>query len=194
MAKVLYHVTMSLDGFIAGPGDDMSWLSDHLGEPEPDPIVGELLNEIGALLIGERTYRGGDGGDGGHGASTDAGRPYGGAWTGPMFVLTRQPDPPPAPGFTFLNEDLPTAVAIAKAAAGDGYVVVLGATTARRCLRAGLLDEVLTHIAPVLLGGGVRLFDDPGGARVRLELLRAWHTARTVNVWSRVGATAPSAG
>ncbi len=57
MGKMLYSVTMSLDGFIAGPGGDMSWLAEHLG---PDPAVDELIGEIGALLVGNRTFRGDD--------------------------------------------------------------------------------------------------------------------------------------
>jgi dihydrofolate reductase len=74
----------------------------------------------------------------------------------------------PVPGFTYLT-DLAAAVAAAKEAAGGGYVAVLGAETARSLLDAGLLDEVLVHLAPVLLGDGVRLFDRPGGDRVLLD-------------------------
>ncbi|GEM_PF-3654413 len=73
-------------------------------------------------------------------------------------------------GVTFAA-DLDRGVAAAKAAAADKYVNVLGASIARQCLAAGLLDEILVCIAPVLLGDGVRLFDDPGGSSVRLECL-----------------------
>jgi dihydrofolate reductase len=66
-------------------------------------------------------------------------------------------------------------VATAKAAAGDQYVVVFGATTAQECLDAGLLDEILVHIAPVLLGDGVRLLDRPGGTSVKLERIGLTH-------------------
>jgi riboflavin biosynthesis pyrimidine reductase len=57
MGKMLYSVTMSLDGFIAGPGGDMSWLAEYL---EPNPTVDELIGNIGALLVGNRTFRGDD--------------------------------------------------------------------------------------------------------------------------------------
>ena len=57
MGKLLYSVTMSLDGFIAGPGGDMSWLTEHLG---PNPAVDEIIGNIGALLVGNRTFRGDD--------------------------------------------------------------------------------------------------------------------------------------
>jgi dihydrofolate reductase len=60
-------------------------------------------------------------------------------------------------------------VAIAKKAAGDGDVVVLGANIARQCLENGLLDEIVVHVAPVLVGDGVRLFERVGGEPVKLD-------------------------
>lgn len=89
------------------------------------------------------------------------------------------------PGVTFVG-DLHTAVTVAKEAAGDKYVNVLGASTAKQCLDAGELDEVLTLIAPVLLGDGVRLFDHPGGTNVRLERVRVTEAAQATNLWFRV--------
>ncbi|MCR6483145.1 dihydrofolate reductase family protein [Amycolatopsis sp. OK19-0408] len=172
MAKVLYHITMSLDGFVAGPADDMTWLSGlHAG---PNPVVERVLGEIGAVVMGHHTYAP---------ATTAEGQVYGGRWSGPIFVVTRSATP--TPGFT-LVEDLGDAVKAASAAAGDGYVAVLGATTARRCLEAGLLDEVLVHVAPVLLGDGVRLFSHPGGTRVRLEPLELSSSGPIGNCWYRV--------
>jgi dihydrofolate reductase len=161
-------------GFIAAPGDDMAWLADRLG---PNPTADEVLGQIGALLIGHRTYQL---------AKTQEGRPYGGAWTGPMFVLTHDTSEHAAAGFTFVSGDLDQAVATAKAAAGDQYVVVFGATTAQECLDAGLLDEVLVHIAPVLLGDGVRLFSRPGGTNVKLEPISLTDSPRVTNLWLRV--------
>ena len=174
MGRVLWHITMSLDGFIAGPGDDMAWLADYLG---PNPTADEVLAQIGALLIGNRTYQL---------AKTQEGKPYGGAWTGPMFVLTHDAPEHAAAGFTFVSGDIKQAVATAKAAAGDKYVVILGATTAQQCLDAGLLDEVLVHIAPVLLGDGVRLFDRPGGTNVKLERIGLTHSPQVTNLWLRI--------
>ncbi|NBH10450.1 dihydrofolate reductase family protein [Amycolatopsis sp. SID8362] len=157
MAKILYHITMSLDGFVAGPADDMSWLR---GLPTgPNPVVERVMGEIGAVLMGHRTYAP---------ATTAEGKVYGGRVRVPIFVVTRDDPASAEPGFTF-EADLLKAVAAASAAAGDGCVAVLGPATARRCLEAGVLDEVLVHVAPVLLGDGVRLFDHPGGTRVRLE-------------------------
>lgn len=116
-------------------------------------------------------------------ATTAEGKVYGGRWEGPIFVVTRSAAP--SPGYT-LVDDLREAVAAASAAAGDGYVAVLGATTARRCLEAGLLDEVLVHVAPILLGDGVRLLDHPGGTRVRLEPLEPSGTGPSGTFWYRV--------
>jgi dihydrofolate reductase len=178
MGKVLYSATMSLDGFITGPGGDMSWLTEHLG---PNPTVDEVVGKIGALLVGNRTFRGDDP----HKGTTKEGKPFGGGWTGPQFVLTHHAADTPVPGITFVG-DLDSGVAAAKAAAGDKYVNILGANTAQQCLDAGVLDEILVCIAPVLLGDGVRLFDRPGGTNVKLERLSLTHAPRATNLWLRV--------
>jgi dihydrofolate reductase len=179
LAKLLYSVTMSLDGFIAGPAGDMSWLTEYLG---PNPTVDDLIDKIGALLVGNRTFRGDDPYKG---VEAKEGKPFGGGWSGPQFVLTHHPPDAPVPGITFVT-DLESAVAAAKAAAGDKYVNVLGASTAQQCLDAGLLDEIFVCIAPVLLGDGVRLFDRPGGTRVKLERLSLTHAPLATNIWLRV--------
>jgi dihydrofolate reductase len=179
MGKVLYSATMSLDGFIAGPGGDMSWLTEHIG---PNPTVDDLINDIGALLVGNRTF-GGD--DPYKGVEDREGKPFGGGWSGPQFVLTHHAPDTSVPGVTFVS-DLESGVAAAKAAAGDKYVNVLGARTARQCLEAGLLDEILTIIAPVLLGDGVRLFDWPGGSNIKLERLSLTQAPLATNLWMRV--------
>ncbi|HET6213273.1 MAG TPA: dihydrofolate reductase family protein [Micromonosporaceae bacterium] len=175
---MLYSATMSLDGFIAGPGGDMSWLTEYIG---PNPTVDEVIGEIGALLVGNRTFRGDDP----HKGTSKEGKPFGGGWSGPQFVLTHHAPATPVPGVTFVG-DLPGGVAAAKAAAGDKYVNVLGASTARQCLDAGLVDEMLVFIAPVLLGDGVRLFDHPGGTNVKLERISLTQAPLATNVWLRV--------
>ncbi|MEU4403133.1 dihydrofolate reductase family protein [Streptosporangium sp. NPDC023963] len=178
MGKTLYSVTMSLDGFIAGPGGDMSWLTEHLG---PDPAVDELVGEIGALLVGNRTFRGDDP----HRGTDKEEKPFGGAWTGPQFVLTHHIPDTPVPGVTFVD-DLDSGVAAAKAAAGEKYVNILGADVARQCLEAGVLDEILVFVAPVMLGDGVRLFSHPGGTNVRLERVALNHVPHATSIRFRV--------
>ncbi|WP_027007440.1 dihydrofolate reductase family protein [Conexibacter woesei] len=166
-AKLVYGVTMSLDGFIAGPGGDMGWLTPHIG---PNPAVPEFIAQVGALLVGHRTFLGDDP----HKSDAErAGKPFGGGWEGLQVVLTHHPEQhaEPIPDVVFVS-DLDDAIDRAQHAAGDGRVVnVLGAQTARACLDAGRLDELLVFIAPVLLGDGTRLFERPGGADVRLERL-----------------------
>jgi len=174
MGKVLWHVTMSLDGFIAGPGDDMGWMSDFFG---PNPTVDDVLGRIGAVLIGARTYQV---------ARTEAGKVYGGAWIGPQFVLTHAAPVTAVPGFTFVSGDIKKAIQLVKAAAGEMYAVILGASTARQVLEAGLLDEILVHITPILLGDGVRLFSHPGGTKVKLERVGLTQTPQVTNLWLQV--------
>ena len=178
MAKMLYSATMSLDGFIAGPDGDMSWLTKYLG---PNPTVDALVGDIGALLVGNRTFRGDDP----HRGTANEGKPFGGGWSGPQFVLTHHIPDAPLPGVTFVS-DLDSAVAAAKAAAGDKYVNILGAEVARQCLDAGVLDEILVCVAPVLLGDGVRLFNRPDGASVKLERHSLTQAPQATNIWLRV--------
>jgi riboflavin biosynthesis pyrimidine reductase len=176
-SATLYSATMSLDGFIAGPGGDMSWLTDHLG---PNPVADDLVARVGALLIGNRTFRGDD-----PNAGTDHEGAFGGLWHGPQFVLTHHPPAAEVPGVRFVD-DVVAGVAAARAAADGRYVNVLGAEAARSCLAAGLLDEVLVLVAPVLLGDGVRLFDHPGGSHVRLEPVHQSVSGGIANLWYRV--------
>ena len=156
--KVLWHFSMSLDGFVAGPGHRMDWMPEATNRPG---LVEEYLQTTGAVLGGR------DGWD----AFPDAGAVYGGAWTGPVFVLTHHPeDAEPADRVTFLDCDLGEAVQIARRAAGDKNVEVLSPSIGRQLLERGLLDEMDLHVLPVLLGDGVRLYDAPGGSPVQLEL------------------------
>ena len=178
MGKVLFSVTMSLDGFMAGPDGDMSWMTEYLA---PNPAVDDIVSRIGALLVGRRTF----GGDDPHRGTEKEGKPFGGGWEGPQFVLTHHAPDAPVPGVTFVG-DLGSGLAAAKAAAGDRYVNVLGASTARQCLDAGALDEILVFIAPVMLGDGVRLLDRPGQPKVRLERLRVSEAPLATGLWFRV--------
>lgn len=162
MGKLLWHTMMSLDGFIAGPNGDMSWVFGTAAGSRQ--TVDAVLASTGALLVGRRTQD-----------VEDRLQPgfYGGAFRGPFFVLRHDPppEPPVVKGVTgrFLDVGIDEAVTIAKAAADGRDVVVLGASIARQCLEAGLLDEVIIHVAPVLVGDGVRLFDRPGGEPVALD-------------------------
>ena len=161
MAKLLYGATMSLDGYIAGPGGDMSWLTEHVGGE--NPTADRLLSNVGAILVGNRTFGGDDPNRG-----TDSEGAFGGQYHGPVFVLTHRPPADPPADITFVD-DLPSAIEQSKEAAGEKYVNILGANVAKQCIEAKQLDEVLMFVAPVLLGDGVRMFDHPGGTNVRLK-------------------------
>lgn len=156
MSKLLWHTMMSLDGFVAGPDDDMGWVLEGVDGGDGATITA-VLESTGALLVGRRTQD-----------VEDRHQPgfYGGAFSGPFFVLRHDPPatPPVVKGVTgrFISVGIEEAVRIAMEAADGGDVVVLGANVARQCLEAGLLDEIIVHVAPVLVGGGVRLFERTG--------------------------------
>lgn len=127
-------------------------------------VADEVLQAAGAILGGRRWYdvavsmfNGYDG-------------IYGGQWKGPVFVLThRAPDAHHHPAINFLSMDLNEALATAKDAARGKAVIVFGANVAVQCIRAGLLDEIVIHLVPILLGDGVRLIDNPHIGPVALE-------------------------
>src|SRR5438067_4030970 len=142
--KVLWTFTMSLDGFVAGPNHEMGWMTGFTTNPG---LIDEYIQSTGAVL-------GGRAGWDAFGGNT---RPYGGAWTGPIFVLTHHPeDAAPAKGVTFLNCDPAEAVRIGLEAAGGKNLQVFSPTIGRQLLERGLIDEIDIHIAPILLGEGIR--------------------------------------
>jgi dihydrofolate reductase len=174
VGETIWHITMSLDGFIAGPDQAMEWAFENApDDPEADRIkdgTGAVLGGRGWYDAAARLYHGVDG-------------IYGGAWTGPVFVLThRTLDLPDDPKVTFVSSGLADALAAARTAAGDRNVEIFGATVARECLAAGELDEVIVHIAPILLGDGVRMYGTPPAPHVPLELTQTRPYHQSVSV------------
>ncbi|HKW73872.1 MAG TPA: dihydrofolate reductase family protein [Candidatus Dormibacteraeota bacterium] len=159
--KVVVNRSMSLDGFIAGPDDAMSWIFDFMA---PDAFP-EIAAATGAMLVGRRTY---EVGKRQRDADERGGKEYGGGWSGPVFVLTHRPPEPPDPAVKFLTGDIGEAVAMARSAAGGKNLEVLGTDVACQCLGRGLVEEILVYVVPVLLGDGIR-FSCPGLARMDLE-------------------------
>jgi dihydrofolate reductase len=136
-------------------------------------LIGEYVETTGAIL----------GGRNGWDQAIDGSRPYGGAWQGPIFVLTHHPeDAVPADGVTFLNCGPAEAVRIGLAAAGGKNLEVFSPTIGRQLLELGLIDEIDLHIVPVLLGEGIRLYDNPGGKPVRLHRAGESDPLSAVNV------------
>ena len=169
MTKVIALMSMSLDGYVADADDGVAEVFDWYiaGDVEVPTASGEsgmtfrvsapsadhlrsLVDEMGAMLTGRRTFERAGGWDGQH------------PWGVPAFVVTHDvPDGWSRSGSTihFVTDGIETAVAQAKAAAGPKSVGVHGAQTIQQLLNAGLLDEIHIDLAAVLLGAGVRLFD-----------------------------------
>jgi len=176
--KVLWHVTMSLDGFITGPDDAMDWAFAY---DSPSAMADEVMATTGAILAGRRWYD--------VATSRYGGRDgiYGGAWTGPVFVLThRPPDPPHDPEITFLSDGIDSAVATARAATEGKTLGIFGASTAQQCLEADLLDEIVVHLAPILLGDGVRFYGGRGIGPVDLEGIAVAESGQLTDLRLRV--------
>lgn len=171
MTTFLYSATASADGYIAGPGGDMTWLQPFMGA-EPDPILEPIIPRITALLMGRTTFDGED---------PNAGDPelegaFEGQWTGPQILLTRRPVEQQTPGLTAVG-DFSAAVSASRQAAGPGGVVnVLGADVAGQCLKAGVLDELIISTVPILLGGGTPALRGLEGSRA-LTLIRSAATS-----------------
>jgi dihydrofolate reductase len=158
--KVVVNRSMSLDGFIAGPGHAMDW--GVRGEFVDPADIAEIASATGAMLVGRRTWDVGDQLEADEPGSTDY------PFSGPTVLLTHRPLDPPDPDVTILSGDIRQAVATALAAAGGKNLEILGADVAGQCLGHGLVDEILVYVLPVLLGDGIP-FSAPGLARVQLE-------------------------
>ena len=130
--------------------------------------VGFFMRPIGAVIMGRRTF---DIVDGPNGWTA----PDGTQFSLPVFVLTAEAQPPVTKGvtpFSFVTCGFETALAQARVVAGDKNIAVMGANIAQQCLQAGLLDEMEIHIAPLLLGEGIRLFDHIGACHIALASTR----------------------
>ena len=189
MSSSVLYMSMSLDGYIAGPNDEPGnpggdgfmrlheWLAD--GESgRPSGAAGELvgqMNATGAVLVGLRTAEQADHYKGDHHGV-------------PIFVLSHRPPPASVatyPLVTYVTDGIASAMAQAKAAAGDRDVMVHGAYTAQRALEAGVLDEIQIHQIPVLLCAGRRMFDILP-SRIELEIVRVIDTPQATHIRYRI--------
>jgi dihydrofolate reductase len=208
LSRLRLKISMSLDGFVAGPAQSVQnplgiggerlhdwvvslavWRQAH-GQPGGEvnastPVLEESLVNIGATIMGRNMF-------GGHPGGWDAAKPWNGWWGEdppfhhPVFVLTHHAREPlvlkGGTTFTFVTDGLQSALDKARRAAGDKDVSLAGgAQAARQYLAAGLVDEMEIHVAPTLLGRGERLFealDDLHG----LELVRTVGTPRVVHL------------
>jgi dihydrofolate reductase len=187
MSPVRCQISVSVDGFVAGPNQSPeeplgeggerlhdwviatdAWRRQHgRGEGEPgadSDVVEETVENVGAYIMGRKMFGGGDG-------------PWDESWRGwwgdeppfhvPVFVLTHHPREPLAmeggTTFTFVTDGIESALDQAREAAGGKDVAVAGgASTVNQYLAASLLDELYLHVVPIVLGGGERLLADVG--------------------------------
>jgi len=213
MTRLTFDISMSLDGFVAGPNQTLeqplgeggeqlhewiigleSWRERHGksgGTTNADSeVIEESLSNTGATVMGRRMFSGGEGpwGD----------DPRAEGWWGdeppfrmPVFVLTHHAREPltmqGGTTFTFVTDGIEAALEQAREAAGEKDVAVAGgASVAQQYLKAGLLDELQIHVVPVLLGDGVRLFDDLGTTPVGLEAARVIESPTVTHLRYRV--------
>ncbi len=183
MGSVVLDVSMSLDGFITGPnvgvalplGEGGERLHDWMANRNPEhggdwhqtgasevdaKVKQEAFATTGAVVMGRRSF------DVGIGPWGDTPLPV------PCFVVTHEARGDlvkPGGTFTFVTEGIEAALQRAKAASGARDVCLMGADIAQQCLSAGLLDELHLHLAPVLIGTGIRLFDHLDAGHIELE-------------------------
>jgi dihydrofolate reductase len=192
MGKVIFDITASLDGFVAGPNDSPAlpmgegglrlfdwYFADTETSRSPEHIESEIREEavqtVGAIVSGRRTYDNAHGWNGEHPLHV------------PVFVVTHHvPEGVGAFKGAFVTDGVESAVRQAQAAAGDKVVALNSPNIAQQCLKAGLLDELSLHFVPVLLGGGVRLFDPLGIEPVELECTQATNTPKVIHMTFRV--------
>jgi dihydrofolate reductase len=213
MARLTFDISVSLDGFVAGPdatlqeplgkdGEGLhewvfgleSWRERHgLEGGETGPVadlVSETLAATGAVLMGRKMFSGGSG--------PWADDPNADAWWGdeppfrvPVFVLTHHArervEKRGGTSFTFVTDGIESALEQARAAAGDKDVNIAGgAEVIQQYLAAGLVDGFQLHVAPVLLGGGVRLFDSLGADLPKVEATRVVESPQATHVTYRI--------
>lgn len=172
MGNTVLYMSMSLDGYIAGPNEtDDNGLGDggdRLHEwafPAEGAVNTQIVEEFmatGAVVAGRGTFEPAEGWNGDHHDGV------------PIWVLSRRPIPDWASDMSAVHytNDIHTAFEEARSAAGDKDVLVHGASTAQRAISAGLLDEMEIHLIPVLLGEGRPLFEHLGSPHRELERVR----------------------
>lgn len=192
MTVVEANISMSLDGYITGPGVEQTpglgeggealhaWIDDEDGRR----LVNDEFAASGAVITSRRVYEDTGGwGDEGHLLPPGARRDDG-LYKMPVFVITHRPHEPVVKGastFTFVTDGVAAAVARATEAAGDERVWIMGgASIIRQAIDASLVDRLRLHLAPVLLGSGTRLFRN--GVPARLQLIAHQHTPHAVHL------------
>lgn len=212
MSKLRFEISVSLDGYVAGPNQSVenplgeggeqlhewvvklaTWRESHGREGgevnASTPLMEEAQSGVGAVIMGRNMFGGGPGPWGED--------PWQGWWgeeppfRGPVFVLTHHEREPLTLGettFTFVTEGIEPALEQAREAAGDLDVTIGGgASVAQQYLSAGLIDQMQLNVVPLLLGDGARLFDDGAGAGLGLEPILVVDTPDVTHLRYRLG-------
>lgn len=161
MGKVIIHATITLDGFMADTSGGVDWMFGFPAADEDEAVVKKVMQEIGAVVGGANKTQ----------TIEEDELPYGGMLKIPVFEMTHEAHEPverDGTTYTFVVNDIAHAVEMAKAAAGDKSVALLGGSISRQCLKLGLVDEIVLDVVPLLLGEGISLFGGLG-ERVKLE-------------------------
>lgn len=189
MGHVILHVTMSLDGFIAGPNVSMAqpmgegglrlheWIFNTSTSDIDARVMQELFATTGAVVLGRRTF------DVGLEVWQDTPFPV------PCFVLTHNPREKlvmKSGTFTFVDRGVENALHQAREAAGDKNINLMGAEIAQQFLKLGFLDEIHLQIAPVLMGRGRRLFEHLNSTPIELERVKVIESPYVTHIQFRV--------
>jgi dihydrofolate reductase len=188
MGKVIYDMSMSLDGFVTAAnrtpeepmGDGGLKLVEWGFGDDGREVVERSISEAGAVIVGRYTY--------------DTSLPWWGpdGPTGekrlPVFVVTHtEPEETPPGGvYAFVRDGIESAVRRAKATAGDKDVGVSGAQVGQQSIRAGLADEIQIHLVPVLFGSGTRMFEHLGDEHIQLEPIEVIETRGATHLRYRI--------
>jgi dihydrofolate reductase len=187
MARVIGGATLSLDGFASETNGDVSRLYPDLGELGQTEILQEEMRLTGAVVMGRRSY--------------DMGDPDSFAdsyeFQVPIFVLThhvpaKKPKENDRLTVTFVTDGIESAVAQARAAAGDKNVMLIGVSVNQQCLNAGLCDELHIGVMPLLLGDGLRFFENISSRQMTLEKVRFFESGPRTDIWLRITRQADS--
>ena len=189
MTMVVADMSMSVDGFVAGPHTDADhplgvggellhrWLFADPQDPRDSEVAAEVSAAVGAVVLGRRTF--------------DVGVDIWGdvPFPAPSFVVTHRPEPErvmTSGSFTFVTGGVPEAISRARAAAGGKNVQLMGGETVQQAIAAGLLDELQITLVPVLLGRGVRMFDSLPADHVDLVRTRVITSAAVTHLRFRL--------
>jgi dihydrofolate reductase len=191
MGRVVFDISMSLDGYMTasgqtseeplGPGGQRLTEWAFGADEKNQEYLATQVAGLGAVITGRATYDTSLPWWGADGPSGPARRP--------VFVLTHAAaeDSPPDGVYTFVTDGIESALRQARAAAGDQVVCIMGgADTGQQFLAAGLVDEISVHLIPVLFGAGTRMFDHLGSQHIQLEALEALATPTAIHTRFRV--------